>query len=68
MVHLFQELLQAVDCRPWNSLAKRRVQHYGYEFRYDVSFNDYWGFRNIRGFLSVVPKLMGSPTFFEMTL
>ncbi|XP_022631641.1 alkylated DNA repair protein alkB homolog 8 isoform X2 [Vigna radiata var. radiata] len=31
-----EELLQAVDCRPWNSLAKRRVQHYGYEFRYDT--------------------------------
>ncbi|KAL5143344.1 Alkylated DNA repair protein ALKBH8 [Glycine soja] len=32
-----EELLQAVDCRPWNSLSKRRVQHYGYEFRYDVN-------------------------------
>ncbi|XP_027913630.1 alkylated DNA repair protein ALKBH8 homolog isoform X2 [Vigna unguiculata] len=31
-----EELLQAVDCRHWNSLAKRRVQHYGYEFRYDT--------------------------------
>ncbi|XP_056173657.1 alkylated DNA repair protein ALKBH8 homolog isoform X2 [Syzygium oleosum] len=31
-----QELLAAVDDRPWNSLAKRRVQHYGYEFRYDT--------------------------------
>lgn len=36
--HLFlQELLAAVDDRPWNRLAKRRVQHYGYEFCYDVS-------------------------------
>jgi len=39
-----QELLQAVDCRHWNSLAKRRVQHYGYEFRYDVSLKDYLDF------------------------
>ncbi|XP_057762678.1 alkylated DNA repair protein ALKBH8 homolog isoform X3 [Arachis stenosperma] len=31
-----EELLQAVDSRPWNSLSKRRVQHYGYEFRYDI--------------------------------
>ncbi|KAF8022161.1 hypothetical protein BT93_G2338 [Corymbia citriodora subsp. variegata] len=31
-----KELLAAVDDRPWNSLAKRRVQHYGYEFRYDT--------------------------------
>ncbi|KAL0330059.1 UNVERIFIED_CONTAM: Alkylated DNA repair protein ALK [Sesamum radiatum] len=32
-----QELLAAVDDRPWQHLAKRRVQHYGYEFRYDVN-------------------------------
>uniref|UniRef100_A0A0A9DCU6 RRM domain-containing protein n=1 Tax=Arundo donax TaxID=35708 RepID=A0A0A9DCU6_ARUDO len=32
-----QELLAAVDSRPWKSLAKRRVQHYGYEFLYEVS-------------------------------
>ncbi|KAI4312941.1 hypothetical protein MLD38_037726 [Melastoma candidum] len=31
-----EELLAAVDARPWNSLSKRRVQHYGYEFRYDT--------------------------------
>lgn len=31
-----QELLAAVDSRPWKSLAKRRVQHYGYEFCYAV--------------------------------
>lgn len=31
-----QELLAAVDDRPWNNLSKRRVQHYGYEFCYDV--------------------------------
>ncbi|KFK44933.1 hypothetical protein AALP_AA1G321700 [Arabis alpina] len=29
-----QELLAAVDTRPWIGLAKRRVQHYGYEFCY----------------------------------
>ncbi|KAK4802152.1 hypothetical protein SAY86_000355 [Trapa natans] len=31
-----QELLTAVDDRPWNNLAKRRVQHYGYEFCYEI--------------------------------
>ncbi|XP_076903541.1 alkylated DNA repair protein ALKBH8 homolog [Bidens hawaiensis] len=31
-----EQLLAAVDARPWHSLAKRRVQHYGYEFRYDI--------------------------------
>ncbi|KAL0330980.1 UNVERIFIED_CONTAM: Alkylated DNA repair protein ALK [Sesamum angustifolium] len=41
-----QELLAAVDDRPWQHLAKRRVQHYGYEFRYDirnVNTNHYLG-------------------------
>ncbi|KAJ4759014.1 RNA-binding (RRM/RBD/RNP motifs) family protein [Rhynchospora pubera] len=31
-----KELLKAVDERPWKSLAKRRVQHYGYEFLYEI--------------------------------
>nr|AKM76732.1 RNA-binding (RRM/RBD/RNP motifs) family protein [Monsonia marlothii] len=31
-----QELLAAVDARPWISLAKRRVQHYGYKFCYQT--------------------------------
>ncbi|XP_010097769.2 alkylated DNA repair protein ALKBH8 homolog [Morus notabilis] len=31
-----QELLAAVDERPWKHLAKRRVQHYGYEFCYQT--------------------------------
>lgn len=26
-----------MDERPWKSLSKRRVQHYGYEFLYEVS-------------------------------
>lgn len=30
-----EELLAAVDGRPWKGLAKRRVQHYGYEFKYE---------------------------------
>ncbi|CAI9094934.1 OLC1v1030769C1 [Oldenlandia corymbosa var. corymbosa] len=37
-----EELLAAVDSRPWHNLAKRRVQHYGYEFCYatrNVNFN-----------------------------
>ncbi|KAJ8754430.1 hypothetical protein K2173_002881 [Erythroxylum novogranatense] len=31
-----QELLAAVDNRPWKGLAKRRVQHYGYAFLYET--------------------------------
>ena len=31
-----QQLLAALDQQPWRSLAKRRVQHYGYEFAYTV--------------------------------
>ncbi|KAM7262089.1 hypothetical protein ACFE04_021166 [Oxalis oulophora] len=31
-----RDLLAAVDSMPWYGLAKRRVQHYGYEFRYDT--------------------------------
>ncbi|KAL2902192.1 Alkylated DNA repair protein ALKBH8-like protein [Bienertia sinuspersici] len=31
-----EELLAAVDSRPWISLAKRRVQHHGYEFCYQT--------------------------------
>lgn len=31
-----EELLAAVDARLWNSLAKRRVQHYGFEFFYQT--------------------------------
>nr|AKM76725.1 RNA-binding (RRM/RBD/RNP motifs) family protein [Erodium trifolium] len=34
--HEEQELLAAVDARPWISLAKRRVQHYGYQFCYQT--------------------------------
>lgn len=30
----YQKLLAAVDTQPWIGLAKRRVQHYGYEFCY----------------------------------
>ncbi|XP_002962605.2 alkylated DNA repair protein alkB homolog 8 [Selaginella moellendorffii] len=31
-----ERLLQEVDARPWQALAKRRVQHYGYEFLYNA--------------------------------
>nr|AKM76733.1 RNA-binding (RRM/RBD/RNP motifs) family protein [Melianthus villosus] len=31
-----RELLAAIDDRPWTCLAKRRVQHYGYEFCYQT--------------------------------
>jgi hypothetical protein len=29
-----QALLKHIDSQPWSSLAKRRVQHYGYAFEY----------------------------------
>ncbi|CAL9195187.1 unnamed protein product [Musa hybrid cultivar] len=32
-----KRLLAEVDNRQWRSLSKRRVQHYGYEFLYEVS-------------------------------
>ncbi|XP_016477646.1 alkylated DNA repair protein ALKBH8 homolog [Nicotiana tabacum] len=41
-----KELLAAVDTTPWQKLAKRRVQHYGYEFQYstrNVNTNQYLG-------------------------
>ncbi|PIN14439.1 tRNA methyltransferase [Handroanthus impetiginosus] len=49
-----QELLAAVDDRPWKHLAKRRVQHYGYEFRYDI--------RNVNTnhYLGELPSFMSS--------
>jgi hypothetical protein len=39
IICVYQELLAAVDERPWISLSKRRVQHYGYEFCYGVSIH-----------------------------
>lgn len=30
-------LVQFIDSQPWNSLAKRRVQHYGFTFSYEAS-------------------------------
>lgn len=49
-----QELLAAVDARPWKSLAKRRVQHYGYEFLYET--------RNVNAkhFLGGLPSFVSS--------
>ncbi|KAG9452913.1 hypothetical protein H6P81_005817 [Aristolochia fimbriata] len=41
-----QELLVSVDARPWRKLAKRRVQHFGYEFLYqtrNVNSNQFLG-------------------------
>lgn len=32
-----QQMLAEIDQQPWNTLAKRRVQHYGYKFDYSVS-------------------------------
>ncbi|XP_074264522.1 alkylated DNA repair protein ALKBH8 homolog [Silene latifolia] len=47
-----KELLAAVDSRPWISLAKRRVQHYGYEFCYQT--------RNVdtQRYLGVLPSFV----------
>lgn len=49
-----QELLVAVDARPWKSLLKRRVQHYGYEFLYET--------RNVnaKSFLGELPSFVSS--------
>ncbi|CAN4105203.1 unnamed protein product [Withania somnifera] len=54
-----EELLAAVDSRPWQKLAKRRVQHYGYEFHYNtrnVNTNQYLG--ELPSFLSPVLEKM----------
>ncbi|GKE13237.1 hypothetical protein Tco_1416788 [Tanacetum coccineum] len=32
-----EQLLAAVDVRPWHNLAKRMVQNYGYEFCYNIA-------------------------------
>ncbi|GLT91355.1 hypothetical protein SLE2022_092460 [Rubroshorea leprosula] len=49
-----EELLAEVDNRPWKSLAKRRVQHYGYEFHYET--------RNVdtRQHLGALPSFISS--------
>lgn len=51
-----EELLAAVDSRPWISLAKRRVQHHGYEFCYQT--------RNV----DTTKCLGGLPTFVSPVL
>ncbi|XP_010676685.2 alkylated DNA repair protein ALKBH8 homolog isoform X1 [Beta vulgaris subsp. vulgaris] len=51
-----EELLAAVDSRPWISLAKRRVQHYGYEFCYQT--------RNV----DITKSLGGLPSFVSPVL
>ncbi|CAN8303739.1 unnamed protein product [Cochlearia groenlandica] len=49
-----QNLLAAVDTQPWIGLAKRRVQHYGYEFCY--------GTRNVdtKKYLGELPSFVSS--------
>ncbi|MCD7462044.1 hypothetical protein HAX54_047655 [Datura stramonium] len=54
-----EELLAAVDTMHWKELAKRRVQHYGYEFQYstrNVNTNQYLG--ELPSFLSPVLEKM----------
>ncbi|KAG6635940.1 hypothetical protein CIPAW_11G077800 [Carya illinoinensis] len=51
-----EELLAAVEAKPWKSLAKRRVQHYGYEFCYET--------RNV----NTRQKLGVLPTFVSLIL
>ncbi|KAL5143343.1 Alkylated DNA repair protein ALKBH8 [Glycine soja] len=60
-----EELLQAVDCRPWNSLSKRRVQHYGYEFRYDIrNVNTRHCLGELPSFVSpILDRISSCPTF-----
>ncbi|KAL7122492.1 hypothetical protein ACP275_01G048900 [Erythranthe tilingii] len=59
-----QELLAAVDNRPWHKLAKRRVQHYGYAFCYNirnVDTNQYLG--ELPSFISpVIERIKSSQT------
>ncbi|XP_020570588.1 alkylated DNA repair protein alkB homolog 8 isoform X1 [Phalaenopsis equestris] len=56
-----QELLAAVDSKPWKNLSKRRVQHYGYEFLYET--------RNVdtKQFLGELPPFV-SPIIEKMSL
>ncbi|KAK7252575.1 hypothetical protein RIF29_36624 [Crotalaria pallida] len=60
-----EELLQAVDCRPWNSLSKRRVQHYGYEFCYDIrNVNTRHCLGELPSFVSpILERISSCPTF-----
>ncbi|CAL5188342.1 unnamed protein product [Lathyrus oleraceus] len=60
-----EELLQAVDSRPWNCLAKRRVQHYGYEFCYDIrNVNTKRCLGELPSFLSpILERISSCPTF-----
>ncbi|KAK7309464.1 hypothetical protein RJT34_06214 [Clitoria ternatea] len=60
-----EELLQAVDCRPWNSLSKRRVQHYGYEFCYDNrNVNTKHCLGELPSFVSpILERISSCPTF-----
>ncbi|KAH6820413.1 RNA-binding family protein [Perilla frutescens var. hirtella] len=56
-----QELLAAVDNRPWSRLAKRRVQHYGYEFCYDIrNVNTSQHLGELPSFMSPVLERIGS--------
>ncbi|KNA06298.1 hypothetical protein SOVF_182230 [Spinacia oleracea] len=58
-----KELLAAVDSRPWIRLAKRRVQHYGYEFCYQTRNVDTTKFLGgLPSFVSpVLERILASP-------
>ncbi|XP_010275179.1 PREDICTED: alkylated DNA repair protein alkB homolog 8 [Nelumbo nucifera] len=60
-----EKLLAAVDNRPWKRLAKRRVQHYGYEFLYEtrnVDTKQYLG--ELPSFvLPILEKISSFPNF-----
>ncbi|KAK9667681.1 hypothetical protein RND81_13G004500 [Saponaria officinalis] len=63
-----QELLAAVDSRPWINLAKRRVQHYGYEFCYqtrNVDTQRYLG--GLPSFVSLVLERIRSSSLKDAT-
>lgn len=49
-----QKLLAEVDTRPWKRLAKRRVQHYGYEFLYETRNVD------LKQFLGELPSFVSA--------
>ncbi|XP_072986842.1 alkylated DNA repair protein ALKBH8 homolog [Typha latifolia] len=58
-----EELLAAVDIRPWKILSKRRVQHYGHEFLYETRNVDSKQFLGeLPSFVShVLEKIMSFP-------
>ncbi|KAL5707365.1 tRNA (carboxymethyluridine(34)-5-O)-methyltransferase [Ranunculus cassubicifolius] len=75
-IHLFkdfvtskqeEDLLAAVDAQPWKILAKRRVQHYGYEFLYETrNINTKHQLGELPSFLSpILERISSFPSIAE---